>query len=256
MNSRKHPKSRQSWPFIQCESPTSEEDLVRVLHQLCLLEEEHRRVVCSLRSDLKRSRANAHRLRAERKLYRQRIIESKSKLAEEKSMAHIRVQEAVSLAIASLKEDLDNERKSRHKLEAYQKKILKDMGGTKKSLTKVQKDLERERRARELMEDVCEELAKKIGDGKAKVEELKRQCARNREEAEEEQKMFETADAWREGKLHRIPSPNGVSSPQRGNNALKEIQGSHGRDNSLKTKLLQAKLEAQQGRIRRNKGWS
>ena len=167
-------------------------------------------------------------------------------------MAHIRVQEAVSLAIASLKEDLDNERKSRHKLEGYQKKIVKDMGETRKSLTKVQKDLERERRARELMEDVCEELAKKIGDDKAKVEELKRQCARNRAEAEEEQKMFDTADVWREGKVHKMPSANGMNSPQRSKNALKEIQGSHSRDNSLKTKLLQAKLEAQQGRIRRN----
>jgi hypothetical protein len=62
-------------------------------------------------------------------------------------------------------------------------------------------DYEKERKARELMEEVCDELAKEIADDKAEVEALKRETLKTREEIEEERKMLQMAEVWREERV-------------------------------------------------------
>jgi hypothetical protein len=62
-------------------------------------------------------------------------------------------------------------------------------------------DYEKERKARELMEEVCDELAKEIADDKAEVEALKRETLKTRDEIEEERKMLQMAEVWREERV-------------------------------------------------------
>jgi hypothetical protein len=59
-------------------------------------------------------------------------------------------------------------------------------------------DYDKERKGRELIEEVCDELAKEIGEDKAEVEALKRESMKLREELEEERKMLQMAEVWRE----------------------------------------------------------
>ncbi|TKY57282.1 hypothetical protein E2542_SST21728 [Spatholobus suberectus] len=62
-------------------------------------------------------------------------------------------------------------------------------------------DYEKERKGRELIEEVCDELAKEIGEDKAEVEALKRESMKLREEVEEERKMLQMAEVWREERV-------------------------------------------------------
>ncbi|KAJ1422393.1 hypothetical protein SESBI_13017 [Sesbania bispinosa] len=63
-------------------------------------------------------------------------------------------------------------------------------------------DYEKERKARELVEEVCDELANEIGEDKAEVEVLKRESMKLREEVEEERRMLQMAEVWREEHVH------------------------------------------------------
>lgn len=62
-------------------------------------------------------------------------------------------------------------------------------------------EYEKERKARELMEEVCDELAKEIADDKAEVEALKRETQKTRDEIEEERKMLQMVEVWREDRV-------------------------------------------------------
>ncbi|KAA8520062.1 hypothetical protein F0562_014318 [Nyssa sinensis] len=62
-------------------------------------------------------------------------------------------------------------------------------------------DYEKEREARELLEEACNELAKKIVEDKAEVEALKSESIKIFEEVEEERKMLQMAEVWREERV-------------------------------------------------------
>ncbi|CAI9770339.1 unnamed protein product [Fraxinus pennsylvanica] len=55
--------------------------------------------------------------------------------------------------------------------------------------------------ARELIEEVCDELAKEIGEDKAEVEAVRRESMKFLEEVEEERKMLQMAEVWREERV-------------------------------------------------------
>ncbi|CAD6236433.1 unnamed protein product [Miscanthus lutarioriparius] len=57
---------------------------------------------------------------------------------------------------------------------------------------------EKERKARVLMEEVCDELAKEIAEDKAEVEAMRSESMKIRDELEEEKKMLQMAEVWRE----------------------------------------------------------
>ncbi|CAA0833655.1 Unknown protein [Striga hermonthica] len=57
------------------------------------------------------------------------------------------------------------------------------------------------KKARALIEDVCDELAKEIEEDKAEVEALKRECMSLGEEVEEERRMLQMAEVWREERM-------------------------------------------------------
>ncbi|TXG67795.1 hypothetical protein EZV62_009070 [Acer yangbiense] len=69
---------------------------------------------------------------------------------------------------------------------------------SKQSSKRYMQDYDKERKARELIEEVCDELAKEIGEDKAEVEALKRESLKLREELEDEKKMLQMAEVWRE----------------------------------------------------------
>lgn len=184
--------------------PTTSSDLLKVLSQIWNLEEQHNSslsMVSALRADLERARARVQELTLEEKSHRKDLETLTKQLADEKLLWQEREKEAIRAAIQPLKEELEDERKSKRKLELLYKKVAKELSDAKKSLGEALQEFEREQKARELMEDVCDELAREIGEDRAQVEKLKRESAKVREEVEEERKMLQMAEVWREERV-------------------------------------------------------
>ncbi|KAE8646050.1 hypothetical protein Csa_016254 [Cucumis sativus] len=96
--------------------------------------------------------------------------------------------------------ELETERHaSKKKLESFLRKVDEEKAVWR--MREHEKDYEEERKERVLIEQVCEELAKEIGDDKAEIEASKRESARLREEVEEERKMLQLAEVWREERV-------------------------------------------------------
>uniref|UniRef100_A0A0E0LG29 Uncharacterized protein n=1 Tax=Oryza punctata TaxID=4537 RepID=A0A0E0LG29_ORYPU len=93
-------------------------------------------------------------------------------------------------AAAALREERDH----RRELEGANGKLMKEVATARQRL-------ETERKARELMEEACEELSKEVEEDQAEVEALRRECVAMREEMEEERRMLQMAEVWREERV-------------------------------------------------------
>ncbi|KAI0497885.1 hypothetical protein KFK09_021123 [Dendrobium nobile] len=120
---------------------------------------------------------------------------------EEKAVRRRREHEKIRSVIDAMKEDLNRERKNAQMLEIMNAKLVNELAEAKLSAKQFLQEYEKERKARELIEEVCNELAKEIGDDKAEVEALKLESVKTREEVEEERKMLQMAEVWREERV-------------------------------------------------------
>ncbi|MCO5570949.1 hypothetical protein L7F22_024679 [Adiantum nelumboides] len=186
------------------QGPTTSNEFVKVLNHVRMLEDQHRSsnlLVEKLHRELDQSRSKLQELLQIEKEHSVEVEEITKKLVEERAVWQERKKENVRLAVQSAQEELYHERKAKGRLESLHKRLAKEFQELNKALGKALHDLERERKARELMEDVCDELAREIGEDKARVEEMKRESAKVREEVEEERKMLQMAEIWREERV-------------------------------------------------------
>ncbi|GLJ46082.1 hypothetical protein SUGI_0970760 [Cryptomeria japonica] len=183
---------------------TTSSELLKILNRIWSLEEQHSSsvsLVSALRSELEHARGRIRELMQEQREDRHQIDSLMKRVAEEKMIWKTKEQDKVRAAIQTAREELEDERKFRRKLESVNKKLTRELDETKGALAKALQDFEREQKARELMEEVCDELAREIGEDKAEVEELKRESAKVWEEVEEERKMLQMAEVWREERV-------------------------------------------------------
>eukprot|EP00252_Welwitschia_mirabilis_P000493 TRINITY_DN10474_c0_g1_i1.p1 TRINITY_DN10474_c0_g1~~TRINITY_DN10474_c0_g1_i1.p1 ORF type:complete len:716 (+),score=138.61 TRINITY_DN10474_c0_g1_i1:287-2434(+) len=180
------------------------DDSFKVCNGIRNMEDRHT-VSVSVVTALKRELDQAHNLVRDlqhaQRYSRKEVDRVLKKIAEERSIWHGKEQEKVRAMIRNLKDDLYNERKERKRLEVLNGKLAKELAEAKITAMKSLQDLEKERKDRKLMEDVCNELAREIGEDKAQVEELKRESLKVREEVEEERKMLQMAEVWREERV-------------------------------------------------------
>lgn len=197
------PNVKASWKDL-AQGPATSNEFLKVLNHVRSLEEQHKSsasLVENLRAELDESRMQLQELIQNETDHRIEVEDITKKLVEERAIWQERQEESVGLAVQSIKEELYQERKAKSRLESVHRKMVKEFQELKKALGKALHDLERERKARELMEDVCDELAREIGEDKARVEEMKRESAKVREEVEEERKMLQMAEIWREERV-------------------------------------------------------
>ncbi|MCO5551591.1 hypothetical protein L7F22_005096 [Adiantum nelumboides] len=183
---------------------TTSSELLKVLNRVWSLEEQHKSslsVMDSLQADLEGARSQVKELTIQQLSHSREMENLSKKLSDERIEWQEKEQERTMKELQALKEELEDERKSKRKLDLIHRKVTKELIDVKKSLMKALKDLEREQKARELMEDVCDELAREVGEDKARVEELKRESIKVREEVEEERKMLQVAEVWREERV-------------------------------------------------------
>ncbi|KAJ8431305.1 hypothetical protein Cgig2_018377 [Carnegiea gigantea] len=158
-------------------------------------------VISALEAELEQVRAHVEELESERRSSKKKLEQFLKKLSEERAAWRAREHEKVRAIIDDVKADLSRERKNRQRLEIVNSKLLNELAEAKLSAKRYLQDYEKERKARELIEEVCDELAKEIGEDKAEVDSLKKECMKIREEVEDERKMLQMAEVWREERV-------------------------------------------------------
>ncbi|CAI9760422.1 unnamed protein product [Fraxinus pennsylvanica] len=158
-------------------------------------------VISALEAELEQARARINELENERRSSKKKLEHFLKKLSEERAAWRSREHEKIRAIIDDIKADLSRERKNRQRLEKVNSKLLNELADAKLSAKRYVHDYEKERKARELIEEVCDELAKEIGDDKAEVEALRRESMKFLEEVEEERKMLQMAEVWREERV-------------------------------------------------------
>ncbi|KAI3849040.1 hypothetical protein MKX03_011483 [Papaver bracteatum] len=184
-------------------SKTSDE-VFKFYGQVKLLEDQHKAsvsVVSSVQAELERARNRIHELEMERQSTKKQFEHIIRNLKEEKTSWRSREHEKVRAIIDDMKDELTREKKNRQRMEIVNSKLVNELANTKRSTKHLMHDYEKERKNRQLMEEVCDELAKEIGEDKAEVEVLKRESNKLREEVEEERRMLQMAEVWREERV-------------------------------------------------------
>ena len=158
-------------------------------------------VISSLEAELKQARVRILELETERHGSKKKLESFLRKVDEEKTVWRMREHEKVRVFIESIRTELNHEKKNRRRVEHFNSKLVHELADAKSLVKKLMQDYEEERKERVLIEQVCEELAKEIGDDKAEIEASKRESALFREEMEEERKMLQLAEVWREERV-------------------------------------------------------
>ncbi|XP_030929796.1 uncharacterized protein LOC115955688 [Quercus lobata] len=158
-------------------------------------------VVSALQTELEQARARIQELETERRSSKKKLEHFLRKVSEEKASWRSREHEKIRAFIDDLKTEVNRERKNRQRTEIMNSKLVNELADAKLSAKRYMQDYEKERKARELIEEVCDELAKEIGEDKAEVEALKRESMKLREEVEDERRMLQMAEVWREERV-------------------------------------------------------
>ncbi|XP_059292920.1 uncharacterized protein LOC132046339 [Lycium ferocissimum] len=158
-------------------------------------------VAPALQVELIRARICVEELEAERTRIRKKFKHLVRKLNEERTSWIRREYQKMHAVIDGLKEELRRERRNCKQLNIVNSRLLVDLADSKLSARKYMHDYERERKSRELLEDVCNELVKEIEEDKAEIEALENEGARLGEEVEEERRMLQLAEVWREERV-------------------------------------------------------
>ncbi|KAJ8549737.1 hypothetical protein K7X08_033444 [Anisodus acutangulus] len=158
-------------------------------------------VAPALQVELIRARICIEELEGERRHLRKKFKHSVRKLNEERTSWMRRECQKMHAVLDGLKDDLRRERRNCKQLDVVTSRLLVDLADSKLSARQYKNDYERERKSRELLEDVCNELVKEIEEDKAEIEVLKNESAKLEEEVEEERKMLQLAEVWREERV-------------------------------------------------------
>ncbi|KAK7831922.1 uncharacterized protein LOC112029317 [Quercus suber] len=155
-------------------------------------------IVSVLQAELICARSRIRELEDEVKSSKNKVEHLLRKVEEERISWQSREHAKILVVVDDLKKELGRERKNRHKMEILSSKLVNQVANAKLSAKQIMQNCEEEKRLRELMEEVCSELAKQIGEDEATVEVLKREYKKVCEEVEEERKMRQMAEVWRE----------------------------------------------------------
>ncbi|XP_022985766.1 uncharacterized protein LOC111483719 isoform X1 [Cucurbita maxima] len=155
----------------------------------------------ALEAELEQAHLQIEELQAERNASKKKLEYFLRKVSEEKALWRSREHEKVRAFIDDIKAELNREKKTRQRVEMINSKLVNELSDAKLFAKQFMQDYEKERKERSLVEEVCDELAKEIGDDKARIEALKRDSMKFREEVDEERRMLQMAEVWREERV-------------------------------------------------------
>lgn len=157
--------------------------------------------IYSLKEELMVAQDRIHELEVECRSTKKQLDHLAKNIAEGKASLKNRGHDKFHHILDAVKEELNRERKQRQRAEMMNSKLLNDLSEMKFAAKRYLQDYEKERKARVLMEEVCDELAKEIAEDKAEVEAMRSESMKIRDELEEEKKMLQMAEVWREERV-------------------------------------------------------
>ncbi|KAK8579119.1 hypothetical protein V6N12_069451 [Hibiscus sabdariffa] len=157
--------------------------------------------VSALEAKLGEAQAQIEELETERRSSKKKLEQFLRKVSEERAAWRSREHEKIRAFVDDAKAELNWEKKNRQRLEIVNSKLVNELAAIKLSAKQYMQDFEKERKAQELIEEVCDELAKEIGEDKAEVEAVRRDSMKLQEEVDEERKMLQMAEVWREERV-------------------------------------------------------
>ncbi|KAL9319800.1 hypothetical protein ACSQ67_011639 [Phaseolus vulgaris] len=180
------------------------DEVQNIYSQMKLLDQKVSTVsaVSALEAELEQARAQIQELETERHSSKRKLEHFLKKVGEERASWRSKEHEKIRAYVDDIKSELSRERKSRQRIEIVNSRLVNELADAKLLAKRYVQDYEKERKARELIEEICDELAKEIGEDKAEIEALKRESMKLREEVEEERKMLQMAEVWREERVH------------------------------------------------------
>ncbi|KAJ6397111.1 hypothetical protein OIU77_022035 [Salix suchowensis] len=155
----------------------------------------------AIQAELVQAQLRVHELEAECQSYKKKVKHLQKKLGEERTSRLSRERQKIHAVIDDCENQISRERKKGQKLELLNYKLVNELSNVKSSAKQFKKVYEEEQKAREVMEEVCNELAYKVAEDKAEVETFKTESIRIQEEMEEERKMLQMAEVWREERV-------------------------------------------------------
>lgn len=159
-------------------------ELLKVLNRIWSLEEQHASkasAVNSLKVELEHARKHIQELLQEQKEHRREMDELINQIAEDKLLRKKKEKARMKIAVQSIREELDDEKRLRRRSENLHRKLGKELADTKMTLSMALKDLENERTSNGLLQNLCDEFARGIGQYEKEAREVKkytRDCER------------------------------------------------------------------------------
>ncbi|CAL1397794.1 unnamed protein product [Linum trigynum] len=155
----------------------------------------------ALQSRLSHARFRINELESERRGYRKRVGHLFRELEEERRMWRAKEENKLRAVFEGLKDELGRERKSRKKMEVLNARLVEELSDVRSRAERFRKVYWKEKKSREVVEVVCSELATRVGEQKEEFEELRRDSIRFEAEIEEERRMMQMVELWREERV-------------------------------------------------------
>ncbi|GAV77018.1 hypothetical protein CFOL_v3_20490 [Cephalotus follicularis] len=154
----------------------SSEELLKVLNRIWSLQEQqvsNKSLVKALKIKLDHSQARVKELLRQKQTEMRKMNALMKQAAEDKLVRKSKEQDQIKVAIQSVRDELEDERKLRNYSERIHWKLARELTEVKSSFSNALKELERQRKARILLENLCDEFAKGIIDYEQEVRSLK-----------------------------------------------------------------------------------
>ncbi|GJN39492.1 hypothetical protein PR202_gb28614 [Eleusine coracana subsp. coracana] len=173
-----------------------------IASELNLMEEQQgESFVANLQMELQRARDRVTKLETERVLAKKQLDHLFKKLVEEKAAWRNREHKKVKAILEDIKADLDHEKKNRRQLETINLKLVDELKEVKGAANQLLQEYDNERKTRELTEEVCNKLVREIEEYKTEIEALKNDSLKLRGEVDEDRKLLQMAEVWREERV-------------------------------------------------------
>ncbi|KAF9672061.1 hypothetical protein SADUNF_Sadunf11G0001400 [Salix dunnii] len=155
----------------------------------------------AMQAELVQARLRIHELEAKCQSSKKKIKHLMKKLGEERTSSQCSEPQKIRAVIGDFDNQLSKERIKHQKLEILNSKLVNELANVKSSAKQFKKDYDEQKRARKIMEKVCNELANKVAEDKAEAEAFKIESIKIQEEMEEERRMLQMAEVWREERV-------------------------------------------------------
>ncbi|KAL3499275.1 hypothetical protein ACH5RR_038368 [Cinchona calisaya] len=186
-------------------------ELLKVLNRIWSLEEQHASnvsLVRALKKELDHARAQIKALVRDQQANRQEMDELVKQVAEDKLVRKSKEQDRINLALQSVKEELEDERKLRKRSESLHRKLARELHDVKITFATALKELEKERKSCVLLEDLCDEFAWGIRDSEQELHALRRKCDRDwTKRAGNDRLVLHMSESWLDERMQMKLEP-------------------------------------------------